>query len=337
MAAADRIESGTVCTSPLPFWASPRRLRISRLAAPARAAAMPEDTGAVQWVGRQAVVRLPEQIGSANADQVRELLLWLINRGPVVLIADLTSTLSCDYSGADALARAYQRAAAGGTELRLVVTADAVRSVLRLNGLHRLVSMYPTLQAAFAAGRNGHQKPEKLGTAAFTVVPPGPGQSVRAPADSAADLLDSAVTNIFSVALSLQDVAGLPHEIIVQRITEALSKLDDAVRDIRDHVFAGQSQGRQPDAFTWHPPEIFQQPLGQTLQRSIFLRQRLAEAERALHASAARTAALMVQRASLLEEPHRIDYPTRIKRWRVVADKAQQMAERLEDEHRPDA
>ena len=82
------------------------------------------------------------------ADRIREQLLWIINRGAAVLIADLTGALSCDYSGADALARAHHRAVANGTELRLVVTADVIRRVLPHNGLDRLVAIYPDLDGA---------------------------------------------------------------------------------------------------------------------------------------------------------------------------------------------
>jgi anti-anti-sigma regulatory factor len=94
---------------------------------------MLDETCPVQWIGQQALVTLPQHINSGNASQIREQLLWIISRGAAVLIADLTGTLSCDFSGADALTRAYQRAMANGTELRLVVTADVVRRVLARN------------------------------------------------------------------------------------------------------------------------------------------------------------------------------------------------------------
>jgi pullulanase/glycogen debranching enzyme len=73
-------------------------------------------------MGRQAVVALPEHIDASNASQIRVELLWVINRGADTLIADMTATLSCDQSGADAVMRAYQRALASGTQLRLAVT-----------------------------------------------------------------------------------------------------------------------------------------------------------------------------------------------------------------------
>jgi len=106
----------------------------------------------VQWSGRQAVVTLPEHIDVTNVAQLREQLLWLINRGAAVLIADMTATASCDHAVANAIARAYQRAVVSGTQLRLVVTAPVVRRVLGIEGLDRLVSIYPTLDAATAAG-----------------------------------------------------------------------------------------------------------------------------------------------------------------------------------------
>ena len=105
----------------------------------------------MRWAGQQAVVALPEQIDVSNAGQIREELLTVINRGAAELIADMTATISCDHAGADALARAYQRAVLAGARLRLVVSAQIVRRVLAISGLDRLVSIYPSLEAATAA------------------------------------------------------------------------------------------------------------------------------------------------------------------------------------------
>ena len=116
-----------------------------------RAAAVLTEIYPVRWTGRRAVIALPEHIDVSNAGQIREELLSVINRGAGALIADLTTTISCDHAGADAVVRAYQRAAVSGTELRLVVTAPIVRRVLGLTGLDRLVSIYPSLEAATAA------------------------------------------------------------------------------------------------------------------------------------------------------------------------------------------
>ena len=149
----------------------------------------------MQWTGRQAVVTLPQHIDGSNAGQIRERLLWIINRGAAVLIADLAGTLSCDYGGAEALARAHHRAAANGTELRLVVTADAVRRVLRVSGLDRPVAVYPDLDGAIAAsaGRREARGEHRTGAA---------DQPART-----GELLDSVVHNIFTAGLLLQAAA----------------------------------------------------------------------------------------------------------------------------------
>ena len=127
-------------------------MQVKQFLTQAQVAVVVNDTYPVRWMGRQAVVALPEHIDVSNAGQIREELLWVINRGAAALIADMTATLSCDHSGADAVMRAYQRALASGTQLRLVVTAPIVRRVLGINGLDRLIPVYPSLEAATAAG-----------------------------------------------------------------------------------------------------------------------------------------------------------------------------------------
>lgn len=117
---------------------------------PAWTTAVVEGIYPLRWAGKQAIVTLPEDIDVSNADQIREQLLTVINRGAAVLIADMTATVSCDYAGGEAVIRAYQRAAISGTDLRLVVAAQIVRRVLSYNGLDRLVPIYPSLEAAQA-------------------------------------------------------------------------------------------------------------------------------------------------------------------------------------------
>jgi anti-anti-sigma factor len=114
--------------------------------------AMRDDPFPVEWTGRLAVVAFPVHVDVSNAGQLRDRLLAVINRGAAVLVADMTGTASCDHSAVAALARACQRAAISGTQVRLVVTAPVVWRVLSIEGLDRLVSIYPTLEAATAAG-----------------------------------------------------------------------------------------------------------------------------------------------------------------------------------------
>jgi anti-anti-sigma factor len=113
---------------------------------------MPDDLFPVTWTGRRAIVSFPGQVDISNVDQLRDRLLSVINRGATVLIADMTSTVSCDHAAVEAIARACQRAAANGTQIRLVVAAPLVRRVLSIEGLDRLVAIYPLLDAAIAAG-----------------------------------------------------------------------------------------------------------------------------------------------------------------------------------------
>lgn len=181
---------------------------------------MLKDTYPVQWTGDQAVVMLPEHIIAANAGQIREELLALINRGAAVLIVDMTATASCDYAGAEALVRAYRRAVANGTQLRLVVPVEIVRRVLSGSGLDRLVSVYPSREAAIASGL-----PE---TQVATAVPPQVSQ----------DLLGAIIRNLFDAGLSLQAALDAADETERPYIMQALRHLDETIWDIRDHVFA---------------------------------------------------------------------------------------------------
>jgi len=99
------------------------------------------------------VVTFPGHVGISNVDQLRDRLLAVINRGAAVLIADMTGTTSCEHSGVEAIAQACQRAGINGTQVRLAATAPSVRRVLAIEGLDRLVSIYPSLEAAAADGR----------------------------------------------------------------------------------------------------------------------------------------------------------------------------------------
>ena len=142
----------------------------------------------MRWAGQLAVVVLPEHIDASNAGRVREELLSVVNRGPAELIADMAATVSCDYAGADAVARAYQRAVIAGTELRLVVTARLVRRVLAIAGLDRLIPMYPSMQAAMAARAPAGECPLPSWARAGDEVPPDgrvPARSLGGAAGSA--------------------------------------------------------------------------------------------------------------------------------------------------------
>jgi PAS domain S-box-containing protein len=62
----------------------------------------------------------------------------------------------------EAVARTCQQAAINDTRLRLVVTAPAVRRVLSIEGLDRLVSIYPSLESAIVSEVPGGSVPTSL-------------------------------------------------------------------------------------------------------------------------------------------------------------------------------
>jgi len=124
---------------------------------------MHEDLFPVEWTGRRAVVAFPGHVDVSNVGQLRDRLLAVINRGAAVMIVDMTDTVSCDHSAVEAVARACQRAAIKGTQLKLVATALSVRRVLSIEGLDRVVSIYPSLETAIASGAPGDSVPAPLG------------------------------------------------------------------------------------------------------------------------------------------------------------------------------
>jgi len=191
-----------------------------------------EDLYSVEWAGGQAVVSLPEHIGISNAGQVREELLSLINRGATTLIADMTATVSCDQAGAEAVIRARTRAAASGTELRLVVTAPVVVRVLRLVGLDRTVSVYPSLEAAVAA-----RLPAAAGPRAEGVPGRGAGD-IAAAQQSHLQALDAVIAGLSQAGLSLRAALGQPADPPRKRMEEALDELEGVIGEIRAAVSA---------------------------------------------------------------------------------------------------
>ena len=184
----------------------------------------------VRWAGPQAVVTLPEHIGASHAGQIRAQLLSVINRGATTVIADMTTTISCDHAGTDAVVRACQRAVITGAEVRLVV-ARSVRRRLGLGGLDGLVAIYSSLETAVAAG-----------------APDGNGAGIP-PAEQAhrsLELLDTVVTSLFHIGLGLHAAMDLPADAARERIATAVAQLDQTIRDIRDTAFAARGHEAAP-------------------------------------------------------------------------------------------
>jgi hypothetical protein len=229
------------------------------------------------------------------------------------------------------VARAYQRATANGIQLRLVITAEIVCRVLSLNGLDRMIPIYPSLDAAVAAGTGRQEARGKPGSMAITPAMPEAAGLSRAAGQvgSAGELLDWAANSIFHIGVLLEGTHELPRDAAGPRIAEALRRLDDVVREVRHHMFAGRVQAAQSSSGRRASLDTHEH-LTQATDRAASLRERVAQTARALQSAAADTAALLQQQAGLAGQSARIDYPTEIKRWRAFAEQAEQMAKRWE-------
>ena len=68
------------------------------------------------------------------------------------------------------------------------------------------------------------------------------------------------------------------------------------------------------------------------MNRTALLQQRVVQPADALLVTATDTAALLERQADLVGLPARIDYPAEIKRFRVLADQARQIADRWDQQ-----
>jgi anti-sigma B factor antagonist len=131
----------------------------------------------VVWVGQLAVISLPAEIDVSNADQVREDLLSIVNRGATLLVVDMTATTFCDSAGVNALVRAFKRATASAAGMRLVVSAPAVQRILAITGVDHLIDIYPSVAAAMGTtdqpGAAGKSQPGYATTHADDTDPDG--------------------------------------------------------------------------------------------------------------------------------------------------------------------
>jgi anti-anti-sigma factor len=104
----------------------------------------------VVWVGRIAIMVLPDEVDLSNADQMQQDLLAVAAQDASLLIADMTATTFCDSAGLTALVRTARKLSGGGTGLRVAASTPAVTRVLAITGVDRLIEVYPSVAAAMA-------------------------------------------------------------------------------------------------------------------------------------------------------------------------------------------
>ena len=97
------------------------------------------------------IVRLPAEIDMDNAEDAGEQLRSALTPGVTVVIADLASTVFCDSAGARQFVLAHQFADARDAQVRFVIPDRNMLRVLTVTGLDRLLSIYPSLDAAVSA------------------------------------------------------------------------------------------------------------------------------------------------------------------------------------------
>jgi anti-sigma B factor antagonist len=121
----------------------------------------------VLWIGQVAVVTLPAEIDVTNADAVQDNLLSVVNQGASLLVADMSTTDFCDSAGVSALVRVFRRTSTGTGAMRLVVSTPAVRRVLSITGVDRLVDVYPSVAASLASaeGQSSQLQADSAATA----------------------------------------------------------------------------------------------------------------------------------------------------------------------------
>jgi anti-sigma B factor antagonist len=109
------------------------------------------DTFPVDWAHPVAVVTMPDEIDIANAEDIRDTLLAVLNQGITTLIVDMTGTTFCACAGASAFARAHLRARASAGQVRLVTRTPIVRRLLAITGVDHLMPVFDSLSAALPA------------------------------------------------------------------------------------------------------------------------------------------------------------------------------------------
>jgi sigma-B regulation protein RsbU (phosphoserine phosphatase) len=107
----------------------------------------------VRWSDRHAIVTMPAEIDVTNSSGVSDLLAAVAGESPEVITADMTATTFCDSAGVNALARAYELAAAGGIELRLALGDSPATRVIQLIGLDQVMPLYHDVQQSLATPR----------------------------------------------------------------------------------------------------------------------------------------------------------------------------------------
>jgi anti-sigma B factor antagonist len=124
-----------------------------------------------------AVVPLPYDIDYSTAARAGEALAAAFEPGVRTIVADLTRCGFIDTTGIREVALAHRRAAAGRTELRLVIP-QRLQRLFVITGLDNILKIYPDLGAALCQSPRGQSPPGQS--------PPGQSPPGQPPPDGPA-------------------------------------------------------------------------------------------------------------------------------------------------------
>jgi len=101
--------------------------------------------------GEVEVVQLASRLDASNAPKVREELDSLMNRGRNLLALNLNGVSFVDSSGLSVFVHAVKSARAAGGNVNLIHPSPAVRSVLELTRLSRIMEIWDDEPSAVLA------------------------------------------------------------------------------------------------------------------------------------------------------------------------------------------
>ena len=130
-----------------------------------------------EWTGRRALVAFPEHVDSQIAAELGEHLLTALSGGARLVIADMSRMATTDPACSEMLIRVYQSALLKQAELRLVTGTPAGAELVAAAGLDRLVSVFPSAQAA----ASGDGRPDGSMDSAGQAPQPPPALAAAAP------------------------------------------------------------------------------------------------------------------------------------------------------------
>jgi anti-sigma B factor antagonist len=87
-----------------------------------------------------------------SADQLAEMLVIVVDRGPSLLVIDLSDVEFVDSQGLGALLRGTRRFGADKERFRLVVPAREIRRVFEITALDQVFPLDESREVAIAAG-----------------------------------------------------------------------------------------------------------------------------------------------------------------------------------------